>query len=283
MLSVLVTATRRLAALRAPHGSVTGSMRLLGTRAARAPETLSTCWLRSTPVLTGAGAPSAPLSARPSSSLAGVETSGLPRMERGGDGWSSGLLKGGKGRKSLGGVLAITNTWNNTLISISNSSYKQLGFVSAGVRARWACRVRRMPTSLRSSTCAPTATLRPPIPSNLPREPRTRNARLLKQCRPHPSWCTGSVGFKKSKRSSQFATERTISEAFSKARALGVRRVMISMRGPAVMLRKPLFKQLREESGLRIVKLRMADNVPHGGCRPRKSRRRRWKTKARKR
>ena len=41
-------------------------------------------------------------------------------------------------------------------------------------------------------------------------------------------------------------------------------------------------KSLRDEVGIRIMKLRMNDNVPHGGCRPRKSRRRRWRTKARK-
>lgn len=148
----------------------------------------------------------------------------MPRLERDPSGKMQGVQKGGKGRKSLGGVIAIQNTWNNTLISVSDSSYKQLGFVSGG-----------------------------------------------------------TVGFKKSKRSSQFATEKAISEAFAKARSVGIRRVMISMSGPAITLRKPLFKQIREQTGLRIVKLRMSDNVPHGGCRPRKSRRRRWKTKARRR
>ena len=105
-------------------------------------------------------------------------------------------------------------------------------------------------------------------------------------CRRHsfpPALAAGTVGFKKSKRSSQFATEKAISEAFVKAKSVGIRRVMISMSGPAITLRKPLFKQVREQVSLRIVKLRMADNVPHGGCRPRKSRRRRWKTKARRR
>ena len=162
--------------------------------------------------------------ARSLSSLAGVERVGMPRLERDPSGKMQGVQKGGKGRKSLGGVIAIQNTWNNTLISVSDSSYKQLGFVSGG-----------------------------------------------------------TVGFKKSKRSSQFATEKAISEAFAKARSVGIRRVMISMSGPAITLRKPLFKQIREQTGLRIVKLRMSDNVPHGGCRPRKSRRRRWKTKARRR
>ena len=159
-----------------------------------------------------------------SSSLAGIQQAGLPRMERDARGRAVGPAKGGKARKNQGGVLAIKNTWNNTLISISNSSYKQVGFVSAG-----------------------------------------------------------TVGFKKSKRSTQFATERAISEAFAKARSFGIRRAMITMRGPAIALRKPLFKQLRDEVGIRIVKLRMTDNVPHGGCRPRKSRRRRWKTRARRR
>jgi len=163
------------------------------------------------------------LSARSSSNLAGIEGAGLPRLEVDSRGKQVGLKKGGKGRKNLGGVIAIKHTWNNTLISISDSNYKQLGFVSGG-----------------------------------------------------------SAGFKKSKRSSQFATEKAIALAFKKARSVGIRRVMISMRGPAIMLRKPLFRQLRDEVGLRIMKLRMTDNVPHGGCRPRKSRRRKFRTRARK-
>jgi len=57
---------------------------------------------------------------------------------------------------------------------------------------------------------------------------------------------------------------------------------MISMTGPAIMLRKPLLRQLREQSQLRIMKLTLSDHVPHGGCRPRKARRRKYKTKARK-
>lgn len=146
----------------------------------------------------------------------------MPRLERDSRGRSIGALKGGKGRRALGGVIAIKNTWNNTLISISDSSYKQLGFVSGG-----------------------------------------------------------TVGFKKSKRSSQFATEKALTTAFEKAKDLGIRKVMIAMTGPALTLRKPLFKQLREDVGIRVMKLKMNDNVPHGGCRPRKSRRRRWRTKSR--
>ena len=158
-----------------------------------------------------------------SSSLAGLESVGRPRMERDAKGRAIGPQKGGKGKKLLGGVISIKNTWNNTLISISNSKYEQKGSVSGG-----------------------------------------------------------AAGFKKSKRSSQFATEKVVTDAFNKARALGVRKVMLSLSGPAISLRKPLFKGLRDTVGLRIMKLRMNDNVPHGGCRPRKSRRRRWKTKARK-
>jgi len=63
---------------------------------------------------------------------------------------------------------------------------------------------------------------------------------------------------------------------------LGLRKVMINMTGPAIMLRKPLLRQLREQSQLRIMKLRLSDSVPHGGCRPRKARRRKYKTRARK-
>ena len=56
---------------------------------------------------------------------------------------------------------------------------------------------------------------------------------------------------------------------------------MINMTGPAIMLRKPLLRQLREQSQLRIMKLTLSDHVPHGGCRPKKARRRKFKTKAR--
>jgi small subunit ribosomal protein S11 len=158
-----------------------------------------------------------------SSSAAGLERAGMPRLEFDSRGRPQGPQKGGKGRKSLSGVLAIRNTWNNTHVAISDSRYKLKGWVTGG-----------------------------------------------------------SVGFKKSKRASQFATEKCMTEAFRKAKALGIRRVSLRMSGPAIMLRKPLFKQIRDEVGLRIMKLRMTDNVPHGGCKPRKSRRRKWKTKARK-
>eukprot|EP00316_Scyphosphaera_apsteinii_P017712 CAMPEP_0119325074 /NCGR_PEP_ID=MMETSP1333-20130426/64917_1 /TAXON_ID=418940 /ORGANISM="Scyphosphaera apsteinii, Strain RCC1455" /LENGTH=194 /DNA_ID=CAMNT_0007332951 /DNA_START=15 /DNA_END=599 /DNA_ORIENTATION=+ len=125
-------------------------------------------------------------------------------------------------RKPQSGVLSVQNSWNNTIITISDMDYKTKGWVSGG-----------------------------------------------------------SVGFKGSKRASFFAMEKCMSEAFIKARQLGMRRLMINMTGPAIVLRKPLLRQLREQSKMRIMKLRMSDSVPHGGCRPRKSRRRRYKTRAR--
>lgn len=161
--------------------------------------------------------------ARASSSATGLERSGVERMDYDQRGRLEGPTKGGRGRRSLAGVIAIRNTWNNTLVSIADASYKQLGSASGG-----------------------------------------------------------TVGFKKSKRSSQFATEKCLSAAFAKAREVGIHRVHLRLSGPAVLVRKPLFRQLREEVGLRIMKLTYNDNVPHGGCRPRKSRRRRWKTRARK-
>ena len=63
---------------------------------------------------------------------------------------------------------------------------------------------------------------------------------------------------------------------------LGIRKVMVVMCGTAMVLRKPLMNMIREQSQVRIMKLRMQSSVPHGGCRPRKSRRRRIKTKKRK-
>ena len=49
-----------------------------------------------------------------------------------------------------------------------------------------------------------------------------------------------------------------------------------------MVLRKPLMNMIREQSQVRIMKLRMQSSVQHGGCRLRKSRRRRIKTKKRK-
>jgi len=128
-----------------------------------------------------------------------------------------------KPKRVTAGVLAIQNTWNNTIVTVTDINYKVKSVVSAG------------------------------------------------QC-----------GFKKSKRSSFFAMEKTVAEAFARARTAGLRKVMINMTGPAVVLRKPLMKQIREETKIRVMKIRMSHSVPWGGCRPRKSRRRRYKTRARK-
>lgn len=67
--------------------------------------------------------------------------------------------RGGKMLKSQSGVINIRNSWNNTMVAISDINYKMKGWVSAG-------------------TC----------------------------------------GFKKGKRSSAFAQERVLEEAFKKAR-----------------------------------------------------------------
>ena len=98
----------------------------------------------------------------------------MPRMERDQKGRATGRKTGGRGKKLLGGVISIRNTWNNTLVAISDSNYKTLGQVTGG-----------------------------------------------------------SAGFKKSKRSSQFATEKVISDAFAKAKSLGIRKVMLTLSGPA--------------------------------------------------
>ena len=72
-------------------------------------------------------------------------------------------------------------------------------------------------------------------------------------------------------------------DGFPSARGaqFGFRQVQINMTGPIFQLRKPLFKHIREQTGLRVMKLRHIDHMPHGGTRPRKSRRRRYRTKQR--
>ena len=73
----------------------------------------------------------APLSRLLSSSTAGFDISeamlGAP---------SNDLVqprKGGRARKSQAGVLAIKNSWNNTIVTISDVNYKTKGWVSGGV------------------------------------------------------------------------------------------------------------------------------------------------------
>ena len=122
----------------------------------------------------------------------------MPRLEYDAKGKAVGAQKGGKGRKLLGGVIAIKNSWNNTLISISKvlrleqtspnskkktyaDTYKQIGFVSGG-----------------------------------------------------------TVGFKKSKRSSQFSTEKAISEAFAQAYEALDWPHAVSRGGPTVPAATPL-------------------------------------------
>lgn len=163
----------------------------------------------------------------------------------------AGRQGGAKPRRNVSGVITINNTWNNTKCSISDTAFQTKAQVTGG-----------------------------------------------------------SAGFKKSKRSSVFAMEKTVTESFVKARQvwqrpiwgarrhvpplpcprcsslpwptsqLGMRKVMIVMTGQAMLLRKPLMSMIRDQSQVRIMKLRMQSAVPHGGCRPRKSRRRRIKTKA---
>lgn len=84
-----------------------------------------------------------------SSSAAGLDTAMRP------------LGPKGRSRKSTAGVLSIRNTWNNTLVTISDMEYKVKGWMTAG-----------------------------------------------------------AAGFKKSKRSSYFAMEKCLSEAFLKARSV---------------------------------------------------------------
>lgn len=142
---VYVTETaRRETSMLGSRGCSRLALLLGGPRASRASAILAPPLSRGRPTLpllsanpVGITLPSLasiPSVVRLSSSLAGMESAGLPRMQRTASGQSQGVAKGGKGRKNLGGVLAIKNTWNNTLVSISNTNYKQLGFVSGGAQ-----------------------------------------------------------------------------------------------------------------------------------------------------
>nr|YP_008816067.1 ribosomal protein S11 [Entransia fimbriata]AGZ90303.1 ribosomal protein S11 [Entransia fimbriata] len=86
------------------------------------------------------------------------------------------------------------------------------------------------------------------------------------------AWCSsGSIGFKTFRRSSNFAAENVAETAAQKCKQLGIRHVIIKIKGigygKRAILRK--FKSM----GIRFSKIIEATPVVHNGCRPPKKRR----------
>ena len=86
------------------------------------------------------------------------------------------------------------------------------------------------------------------------------------------SWASaGSVGFKGTKKGTPFAAQITAERAGNKAKEMGVRQVMVFVRGPGSG-RETAIRAL-QAIGFQIVSIRDVTPIPHNGCRPPKPRR----------
>ena len=86
------------------------------------------------------------------------------------------------------------------------------------------------------------------------------------------AWASaGSVGFKGTKKGTPFAAQVTAERAASKAREMGVRQVIVYVRGPGSG-RETAIRSL-QAAGFTIGLIRDVTPIPHNGCRPPKPRR----------
>ncbi len=86
------------------------------------------------------------------------------------------------------------------------------------------------------------------------------------------SWASaGKVGFKGSRKSTPFAAQMTSENAAKKALDLGMRRVVVEVKGPGAG-REAAIRAL-QSTGLEVEIIRDVTPVPHNGCRPPKRRR----------
>ena len=82
---------------------------------------------------------------------------------------------------------------------------------------------------------------------------------------------SGHAGFKGSRKSTPFAATTTIDQVINKAKALGLQRVRVYIKGPGPG-RDAVLRVLRA-SGLKITLIADVTPIPHNGCRPKKRRR----------
>ncbi len=86
------------------------------------------------------------------------------------------------------------------------------------------------------------------------------------------SWASsGSSGFKGTKKGTPFAAQVTADKAASKAKEMGVRQVMVFVKGPGSG-RETAIRAL-QAAGFTITLIRDVTPIPHNGCRPPKPRR----------
>ncbi|MEE9167394.1 MAG: 30S ribosomal protein S11 [Candidatus Neomarinimicrobiota bacterium] len=86
------------------------------------------------------------------------------------------------------------------------------------------------------------------------------------------SWASaGTAGFKGSRKSTPFASQRAAQKAAREAMDLGLVTVEVRVKGPGSG-REPAIRSLGVE-GLEITAIRDVTPIPHNGCRPSKRRR----------
>ena len=86
------------------------------------------------------------------------------------------------------------------------------------------------------------------------------------------AWASaGSVGFKGTKKGTPFAAQVTADRAAQKAKEMGVRQVIVFVRGPGSG-RETAIRAL-QAAGFSITAIRDVTPIPHNGCRPPKPRR----------
>lgn len=86
------------------------------------------------------------------------------------------------------------------------------------------------------------------------------------------SWASaGSSGFKGTKKGTPFAAQVTAEKAANKAKEMGVRQVMVFVKGPGSG-RETAIRAL-QSAGFSISMIRDVTPIPHNGCRPPKPRR----------
>lgn len=81
----------------------------------------------------------------------------------------------------------------------------------------------------------------------------------------------GNIGFKGSKKSTPFAAQLAANAAAEKAKALGVKKVEVCIKGPGAG-RESAIRAI-QAAGLQISAIKDITPIPHNGCRPPKRRR----------
>jgi len=86
------------------------------------------------------------------------------------------------------------------------------------------------------------------------------------------AWASaGTAGFKGSKKSTPFAATMAAEKAGREAAAMGVRRVLVRVRGPGSGRESAI--QALATAGLQVSSIHDVTPLPHNGCRPPKKRR----------